>query len=144
MSAMVAAALGAALQAQPPTTAQTNRREITVTGCVERADQVAGSTTAAAAVDSLTFMLIHAEKGTAAETQPTATSGTKEGVKGESYRLDAEVSTLNPHVGHKVEITGTVEAPAGPPTATVEPTSPATAPRLKVDHVKMVSETCAR
>jgi hypothetical protein len=118
--------------------------EVTVTGCVERADQVAGSTTAAATVDSLTFMLIHAQRGTAAQTQPTATSGVKDDAKNGSYRLDADVSTLNPHVGHKVEITGTLAPPAAPGASSVEPTSPSNAPRLKVAHVKLVSETCAR
>jgi hypothetical protein len=118
--------------------------EITVTGCVERADQVAASTTAAATVDSLTFMLIHAENGTADRQQPTGTSGAGGAAKGSSYRLDADVSTLNPHVGHKVEVTGTVDAPTSPSATSTEPTSPSNAPRLKVAHVKMVSETCAR
>src|SRR4051812_36368291 len=124
MSTAVAFGCAITLQAQAPTTSQANRAipgEITVTGCVERADQVATSTTAAATVDSLTFMLIHAQKGTAAETQPTGTSGTKEAAKGSSYRLDADVSTLNPHVGHKVELTGTLEAPTAPATESVEP-----------------------
>jgi len=118
--------------------------EITVTGCVERADQVAASTTAAATVDSLTFMLIHAENGTADRQQPTGTSGARGAAKGSSYRLDADVSTLNPHVGHKVEVTGTVDAPTAPSATSTEPTSPSNAPRLKVAHVKLVSETCAR
>jgi hypothetical protein len=147
MSTVVAFASALTLHAQTPTTSQPNRTvpgEITVTGCVERADQVASSTTAAATVDSLTFMLIHAQKGTAEQSQPTATSGTKGAVQGSSYRLDADVSTLNPHVGHKVEVTGTLAAPTMPSASTAEPTSPSNAPRLKVEHVKMVSETCAR
>jgi len=110
---------------------------------VERADQVAGSTTAAATVDSLTFMLIHAEKGTAADTQPTGTSGTKGEHKETSYRLDGDIATLNPQVGHKVEVTGSLAAGAAP-TASVEPPSPSNAPQLKVAHIKVVSETCAR
>jgi hypothetical protein len=147
LSTAVVFAFAVTPHAQTATTPQANSAtsgEITVTGCVERADQVAASTTAASTVDSLTFMLIHAQKGTATEAQPTATSGTKEGVKGSSYRLDADVSTLNPHVGHKVEVTGTLAAPTMPSASTAEPTSPANAPRLKVAHVKMVSETCAR
>lgn len=135
-----------ALHAQTPSDSQTSRAvpgEITVTGCVERADQVAGASTAAATVDSLTFMLIHAEIGTAADTQPTGTSGTKGDNKGTSYRLDGDIARLNPQVGHKVEITGTLEA-AAPATASVEPASPSNAPQLKVAHIKVVSETCAR
>ena len=135
------------LHAQTPAASQADRAvpgEITVTGCLERADQVAGSTTAAATVDSLTFMLIHAEKGTATEVQPTGTSGAKGDNKGSSYRLDGDVSTLNPQVGHKVEITGTLAAPTAPTSASVDPQSPSNAPQLKVAHIKMVSETCAR
>ena len=89
-------------------------------------------------------MLIHAQKGTAAESRPAATTGTSANSNSSSYRLDAEVSTLNPHVGHKVEVTGTLEPPTAPSASTAESTSPSNAPRLKVDHVKMVSETCAR
>jgi hypothetical protein len=146
-STAVAFACAVALHAQTPTSSQANATipgEITLTGCVERADQMAGSTTAVTNVDSLTFMLIHAEKGTAAEVQPTGTSGTKEDAKGRSYRLDADVATLNPHVGHKVEVTGTIDAATAPAAESAEPLSAANAPRLKIAHVKMVSETCAR
>jgi hypothetical protein len=147
MSTAVAFGCSLALHAQTPTSAQSNRAipgEITITGCVERADQVAAATTAASTVDSLTFMLIHAQKGTAADPQPAGTSGTKEDAKGSSYRLEGELSTLNPHVGHKVEVTGTLEAATAQTSESVEPASPLNAPRLKVDHVKLVSETCAR
>jgi len=145
MSTIVALGCALSLQAQTPTSAQTNRAipgEIILTGCIERADQMAAAS--AASIDSLTFMLIHAARGTAAEVKPIGTSGTKDDSKDATYRLEGEVSTLNPHVGHKVEVTGTLEAPAAPVSPSVEPIGPANAPRLKVDHVKMVSETCAR
>ncbi len=52
-------------------------------------------------------MLIQAFKGTAAdEPAPIATSGTgdpKAVPKGSVYRVDGDVKTLNPHVGHKVD-----------------------------------------
>src|SRR5947207_7485542 len=104
MSSVVALGFAAALHAQTPTSQEANRAipgEITVTGCVERADQMAAAT-AGTTVDSLSFMLIHAVKGTAAQAQPIGTSGTKDDVSGSAYHLDAEVTTLNPHVGHKV------------------------------------------
>jgi hypothetical protein len=89
-------------------------------------------------------MLIRAQRGPANAAQPIGTSGTDATVKETTYRLDADVDTLNPHVGHKVEITGTLQAPTAPTADSVEPLSPANAPRLKVDHVKMVDETCGR
>jgi len=145
MSTAVAFGCALSLDAQVPTSAQANRAipgEIVLTGCVERADQMAAAS--AASVDSLTFMLLHAARGTADEVKPIGTSGTKEDATNTTYRLDGEVSTLNPHVGHKVEVTGTLDAPAAPTSPTVEPIGAANAPRLKVAHVKMVSETCAR
>jgi hypothetical protein len=126
----------------PDQRSSTEANHVTVTGCVERADQVqpAAATTT---VDSLSFVLIKpkAEK-------PTGTTGTTEvgsdanGANSDRmYRLDASVDQLNPHVGHKVEITGTVAdnmtAPAGAGSST-------NAPRLKVESVKMLEPTCAR
>jgi hypothetical protein len=89
-------------------------------------------------------MLIHADPGPADETKAVGTSGTNPVARGNSYRLDADIKTLNPHVGHKVEVTGTVEAPAAPTAEAADPSSPAAASRLKVDRIKMVAETCAR
>lgn len=56
MSSALAFGCAVALQAQTPTSAPTNRTipgAMTLTGCVERADQVSGTGTAAADVDSL-------------------------------------------------------------------------------------------
>jgi hypothetical protein len=137
----------AALHAQAPTGNQRDRTVpagITLTGCVERADQVAGNVTTATTVDSLSFVLIKATKGTAAEARPTGTGGTQSNSEsGSMYRLVAETSKLNPHVGHKVEVTGTLDA-ASAPTGSTDSTSAANAPSLRVESVKMVSETCGR
>lgn len=137
-----------ALQAQAPST-QSNRTApagITLTGCVERADQMTGAVTVGTTVDSMSFVLIHAAKGTAADQRPAGTSGAAADAKGSIYRLDADVSKLNPHVGHKVEVTGTLDPATATPSAAnaAAPPSAETAPRLKVDQVKMVSETCNR
>ena len=135
-----------AVQAQAPTSSDVNRAtpgEITLTGCVERADQVAAAVTAGTTVDSLSFVLIKATKGTAADARAAGTSGTQASTEKDSmYRLDAEVSKLNPHVGHKVEVTGTL---VGAIDSTVKSAdASAGAPRLKVAQVKMLSETCGR
>jgi hypothetical protein len=88
------------------------------------------------------FMLSNASAAGAGA--PVATSGTgaraASGAKA-SYRLDGTESTLTPHVGHKVEITGTLdEQRPGSAAAGGAPNAPAGT--LKVDSVKMVSTTC--
>ena len=77
---------------------------------------------------------------------PKGTSGTndtKPVAKGSMYRLDGNIATLNPHVGHKVEITGSLVASATPSADSGSPL-PEDAPRIKVDRITMVSETCDR
>jgi hypothetical protein len=148
LSSVLALGCAIALEAQTPTGKQPNRivpGEITVTGCVERADQMGGNGSAATTADSLSFVLIHAAKGPAADQKPVAgTSGTKTNAKGSMYRLNSDVPTLNPHVGHKVEVTGTLDAAATTTAPSADTASAATAPSLKVARVKMVSETCDR
>jgi len=138
-----------ALHAQAPTSRQSNRTTpgaVTITGCVERADQVAASTTPGVTVDSLSFVLIHAVTGTAADA-PTGTSGSSASsavAKRGLYKLDGALSALNPHVGHKVEVTGTLVPASAPPADATDPTSAENAPKMHVDHLRMVSETCDR
>jgi hypothetical protein len=58
--------------------------------------------------------------------------------------LDADAAKLTPHVGHKVEITGTVDemsSSATPPSGATA--SSAAGPKLKVDSVKMIAATCS-
>lgn len=119
-------------------------KTITVTGCVAKAQQSPTGTTgaggAAATEKEPKFVLSNAAlstsgtAGTAGATNPPATAIASE------YKLDADDAKLTPHVGHKVEITGTVDEPKGatqPPAA-----SAANAPKLKVDNLKMVSPSC--
>jgi hypothetical protein len=156
ISIVFASAFAVALQAQTSTSTPGQNAapaKITLTGCVERADQVASSGASATTVDSLSFVLIHASKGGAADarTEAVGTSGTAAAAgtpgaaKGDMYRLDADVSKLNPHVGHKVEVTGVLDstAAAAAPAAS-DPPSRDNAPRVKVEAVKMLAETCAR
>jgi len=118
---------------------------ITVTGCVERADQVTPTgSTLGTTVDSLDFVLMRAKEGSG-EIAPTTGSPAGEHAAppaGPMYRLDAAVGTLNPHVGHKVQISGTVDAPGKSSAAAGQ--SAANAPKLKVDSIKMIAPTCAR
>src|SRR5262245_59130660 len=102
---------------------------ITIEGCIQRGASsgatagTAGSTAPAPAA----FMLTSAMKPAGASSPTTVAS---------SYRLDAEASKLTPHVGHKVEISGTVQPASGSASAA------AAAPTLKVDNVKMLAATC--
>ena len=134
--------------AQPPTAAppaQSAQRSaakadtITVEGCIQRsassATAGAAGTAGSASSDSV-FILASAMKpaGTSGSTASSAPIAS-------SYRLDADMAKLTPHVGHKVEISGTVEQ-AAPSGASGASSSAAAAPRLKVDNIKMVAATC--
>ena len=142
----VASGFVIALHAETPTN-QSNRMvpaKITLTGCVERADQMNATGTAeTTTVDSLSFVLIHATTGTAADSPKGTTGAAPTAEKSQMYRLDAPTAKLNPHVGHKVELTGTLD-PAAKDTAGRNPESLSSAPKLTVDTVKMLAETCAR
>jgi hypothetical protein len=119
---------------------------ITLTGCVDRADEHTDAATTGTTVDSLSFVLTHASRdGEAAASRP-ASAATKEATaeKGSIYRLDGAIVTLNPQVGHKVQVTGALEEATAGTSGSTDPASAANASRLKVESVKMLSETCAR
>jgi|SwirhirootsSR3_FD_contig_101_1385160_length_732_multi_7_in_0_out_0_1 hypothetical protein len=136
----------------PPASPQAGRsttadKKVTYSGCIERQPASAAAVTGA---PTMPFMLTNAAAaGTGAA---VATSGTGAGTAGAgaaasakaSYRLDGTESTLTPHVGHKVEITGTLEEqrPASAAAGGAASASAAPAGTLKVDSVKMVSTTC--
>jgi hypothetical protein len=130
---------------------------MTLTGCIERADQIAA---APAAADSQTFVLIKAESpvsaapGAVGTTGTAATAGTS-APAGSTYRLDGDMAKIAPHVGHRVEITGSFEQPTGTtivgarpdpnnPGAPANPLAASVAPRLKVDSIKMIADLCPR
>jgi len=121
------------------TTASKAGDKVTISGCVERADQVATPASAGTTVDSLSFVLINTPPQQVGTTGSTGAAN-RETSMDKGYRLDAEVGKLNPHVGHKVEIAGTVMEPAMASGAA----SAANGPKVKVDSIKMLSETCAR
>ena len=135
LAAALAAQTATAVPQQNPSNKAPDK--ITITGCVERADQLSsGANTLGTTVDSLSFVLV--------TVPPAGTVGTS-GVKGSStmekgYRLDADVAKLNPHVGHKVEISGYVDEPA----ATNGAAASANGPKVKVESIKMIAETCGR
>ena len=142
MLAMWLAAAALAMQTtsapqQPPATGARTPEKLTITGCVERADQMRGADTIGTTTDSMHFVLV------TIPTEAVGTSGSTSAAvpaADKGYRLDADPKMLNPHVGHKVEITGVVDEPA----ATSGEATSATGPMVKVQSVKMIAETCGR
>ena len=131
-----------ATQTQPPPAPfSMASKNITVTGCLQRSDTAAATTgttgTSGSRSDDTKFVLKNASMGT---TGTTGTAGAASAGVSE-YRLDTDDAKLTPHVGHKVEITGSLDqasstAPSG--AASARPMSP----KLKVDAVKMIAATC--
>jgi hypothetical protein len=114
-----------AQQPPPPASAPSSSDKVVVTGCIQRGIQspVGTSGTAPAAADASKFILTKASPVSDATATP------------KTFRLDAEDSQLTAHVGHKVEITGTLDAKPAPGDAA----APA---KLKVASVKMVAASC--
>ena len=142
VAACVAApALAWSEQSGPAALAQ----KVTVTGCVERADQVIGGNTLGTTLDSLTFVLMKAEEGKA-DDRPARPANAPSSVFDKSYRLDVDVATINPHVGHRVEIVGVLPSAADNAPVGTSGTTPGSGPPplLKVESVKMLSSTCSR
>lgn len=141
MCAAVACALTVSVSAQttPPTggVAQPTfgaDKKITITGCLER------STESVATNDR--FMLNNIVPNAPSMTGMVGTSGSEKAPKASSYRLDGDDSKLSSHLGHKIEITGTVEdrpMSAGTPAASGWATE---APKFKVETVKMIASSC--
>ena len=126
-------AAGADTQAPDPQSAAKSAAKadtITVEGCIQKGAPGSGATGTTGTSGSApnAFMLTSAMKPAGATaTTPIASS----------YRLDAVDSKLSPHVGHKVEISGTLQASTG-----AAASSAAASPTLKVDNVKMLAATC--
>ena len=130
--------------------ASSRANAITVNGCMRSADQmavgtsgspVAGTSGSRSANDSSTkFVLTNVtSNGSSAE---TATSAAKAGSAPHGYRLDADESKLTPHVGHQVEISGTIENPGSTSAAADDVFS--SAPRLKVVSIRTLAANCSQ
>jgi hypothetical protein len=142
-----------ALHAQTPTSSDArsaDAKSVTVTGCIERAAQMPTGTAGAAGTAAPAPKFILA-KATAGSSSPTGTAGSttpSSSATAPQYRFDdADESKLAPHVGHKVEITGTIDdqgrSATGAPGAPSASSSSAASPKLKVDSVKMIAASCS-
>jgi hypothetical protein len=128
--------------AVPPRTSA-KADNITVTGCIQRSPQSsAGATSTPGAVGTAGsgsrsdggFML-NVAKPSGAGAAPGASPAPGASSAASTYKLDADDSKLSPHVGHKVEITGSLDQASS--------SSPSSSPRLKVDSVKMIATSCS-
>ena len=146
MFAAVACAFTVSVSAQttPPTGGVTQPafgadKKVTITGCLERSKESVATNDR--------FMLNNivpnppAPMGTAGA---AGTSGSDKAPKASSYRLAGDDSKLAPHVGHQIELTGTVEDQARSATTGAATTSGAVpeAPKFKVETVKMIASSC--
>jgi hypothetical protein len=152
-----ATGIGVALQAQTPSTptqtpsTSSNANKVTVTGCIQRASAqtpTGTSGTSGAAVPDTQFILANASAGTStAGTSGTANPSSSAMSTAPRYRLDdGAESKITPHVGHKVEITGTVDEqshPTGSGATAGATSSGAAAPKLKVDSIRMIASSCS-
>jgi hypothetical protein len=144
-----AAATSAAAQTPSPTTSKTDDKTVTVTGCLQDASASPAGSTATAG-----FILANATMGSgsmpssSSTVGTTGTAGTAASARGTSYALEGHDADLKSHVGHRIEVTGTVEpksktgSSADP--AAAAPGSPASAAsdRLMVSSVKMIAAEC--
>jgi hypothetical protein len=152
-------AIGVSAQTTPPTqrpSSSSASDQITVTGCLQRESSSAtagttgtsGATSASSSASA--FVLKVTPPSSPAGSAAGATTGTA-GSTATSYKLDADDAKLTPHIGHKVEITGSVDksmsstAPAGSTSAAGGATASAgsNAPKLKVDSVRMIAASCS-
>ncbi|HEV3140979.1 MAG TPA: hypothetical protein VGY57_10705 [Vicinamibacterales bacterium] len=118
-----------------------DRPRLTLTGCVEHADEVKRPIASDTTLDSLMFVLIRALPSTSS---PSAAARAVVGTSGtmpRTYRLDASVETLGTHVGQQVEVTGVL---AETPTSPAGAGSTANLPRLLVERVKVIEPACPR
>ena len=138
-----AVTVGLVAQAPNSSAPQASKQVVTFSGCVEKApsEKAPGdeaSPAAAAPAASTQFMLTNASAAATTATSAVGTTGSAKPAA--KYRLDVDEAKISPHVGHKVEVTGTVEEQTGSTSGTA--TSSAGGPKLKVDSIKMIASEC--
>lgn len=143
--------------------------KITVTGCLQEPSRSSTGTTSTASTTSGSYILANATMGSGSSSSTTGTTSattaapTTAGTTGTttaastarseaSYVLDGRESDLKNHVGHRVEVSGTLEssdkAAASSPTSTTTSGSASSrmdtsSQRLKVSSVRMIAAECS-
>jgi len=158
-----------------------SKPQVMVTGCIQRSSETTtGTSGTSSSMNETKYILTNATESSSGSgwRSSTGTSGSSSsGSYGSSpstsssmrdtYQLDAADSKLSPHVGHKVEITGTLENSSWSGSSSNQPSSgdrtssgsdygsgsssaqfgssssSMNAPKLKVDNVRMISSSCS-
>ena len=115
---------------QPPQDTKDAPKAATVTGCLK-----AGDTPDSFMLSDLKWKDDKAAVGTAGSTTPAAPP-----VSASSLKLVG--SKLSDHVGHTVEVTGTIAAKADKAADPAARPAAAAAPSLNVSNIKMIAATC--
>ncbi len=164
--AVVVAAFAVALTAQSYGNTQSSSQsssstsdKVIVTGCVQRSSDL-GTATGTSGTSGQTppdtqFVLTNATQGSETGSSAMGTSGSSTSSSFSEYRLDdAAQAKISPHVGHKVQITGTLEnegsssssssyGSSGTSGTSSGSSMSSNLPKLKVDSVKMISSSCS-
>lgn len=137
IAAIAVALVGLAPQNLSSTLQKLDADHVVVTGCLQRAAPLPIGTSGGVGVGEppARFLLTKGAIAVEKDGKPGAT---------QTYRLEADESALTPHVGHKVEITGTVVASLSDVVVTGDPAPPVVSKtsRLKVTDVKMLAPSC--
>jgi hypothetical protein len=159
-------AIGLSAQSTSSSTSSTSRQSsstaadhITVTGCLQRdtmgspagATGTSGSTSASTSASGFVLNVSPSSSSTGSTAGGTTAGGTTAGTSGtsaSSYKLDSDDAKLSPHVGHKVEITGTLDkamssSSSTAPSGSTSSASSSMSPKLKVDSVRMIASSCS-
>ena len=159
MATVFACAATAVAAAQSGTTAtgtagdKMHPEKITVVGCLQP-DTAASTTTSAGAYKLTNATMADARSSSSTSstaTGTTGTTGTATAGMGSSYVLDGRDTELKNHVGHKIEVTGTLESHKGMSSTSPSATSSGSASthmndgaqRLQVASVRMIASDCS-
>jgi hypothetical protein len=148
--ATIGFATRAAFAQGEPATSRGNT--VSVSGCLRSADQVAVGTSGSSSTgasgsknanDSSTkFVLTNVTSNSSSPESATGATGAKPGMPVGGYRLDGDASKLSEHVGHKGEISGTIENPGS--TAPAGDDIFSSAPRVKVLSIRTLASNCGQ
>ena len=161
-----ATALAAAAQTPSTTTSSTtdtSKEKITVVGCLQdglrTSTGTSGRDSAGAGSYVLTNAVIGSESSSSSTTTAAATTATPPetatGTTGTvapstaSYELDGRESDLKNHVGHRIEVSGTLQNDPAPSATSTTTSGSASSrmdgntQRLQVSSVRLVSSECS-